>query len=105
MQKETLIEYLQRKIKKQKGDYKNKILFSQRILNPYLKIQYKFSKDYRNNIQMQLDLIENAIIDPNGLGGINLALHNAHVPKNYYDIFYRLFREMGGGIHKIQKLQ
>ncbi|WP_181881434.1 FkbM family methyltransferase [Helicobacter sp. MIT 99-5507] len=101
MQKETLLEYLQRKIKRQRGDYKNKILFSQRILNPYLKVKYRFSKDYKNALAMQLDLIENAIVDPNGIGGINLKLHNAHVPKRYYDIFYRIFREMGGGNPKI----
>ena len=97
MQKETLLEYLQRKIKRQKGDYKNKILFSQRILNPYLKIKMR-----KKEITTQLDLIENAIVDPNGLGGINLKLHNAHIPKRYYDIFYRLFKEnMGGGNPKI----
>ena len=102
MQKETLFQYLERKIKKQRGDYENKILFSQRILNPYLKVKYRFSKDYKNALAMQLDLIENAIVDPNGIGGINLKLHNAHVPKNYYDIFYRIFREMGGGIQRLQ---
>lgn len=97
MQKETLFEYIQRKIKKQKGDYKNKILFSQRILSPYQKLSYRFSKDYKSPYQKQLDLIQNAIVDPNGFGGINLKLYNAHIPKQYYDIFYNLFRENRGG--------
>ena len=101
MQKETLFEYIQRKIKKQKGDYKNKILFSQRILSPYQKLSYRFSKDYKSPYQKQLDLIQNAIVDPNGFGGINLKLYNAHIPKQYYDIFYNLFRENRGGESRV----
>ncbi|RAX53986.1 hypothetical protein CCY99_04690 [Helicobacter sp. 16-1353] len=90
MQQETFWEYINRKIKKQKGDYKNKILFSQRVLynlrrlNPILRIRDKFA--YYTN---RLDLLQNALAD-NGLGLLELRLHNAHIPTQYFDIFYKL---------------
>lgn len=36
-------------------------------------------------------LLFNAICDPNGLGGLDLKLENAHIPKQYYEIFYKMF--------------
>lgn len=48
------------------------------------------SSAYNNDLQKRVALLENAIIDPQGLGKIDLILHNAHIPKRYYEIFYKL---------------
>ncbi|WP_095331337.1 hypothetical protein [Helicobacter sp. 11S02596-1] len=97
MQKETFFQYLKRKIQKRKGA-KNQILFSTRVLQfpSNLKKFFDFTRT------SHLYLIENAIADPNGLGGLELKLHNAHVPREYCDIFYNLLvlsskKQMGGG--------
>lgn len=98
---ETFLEYLMRKINKTAPD-KHKILFSTRVkrrkfyrilTHPY-KLWIAFMNSavsaYRQDLARRLTLIENAIVDPQGLGGLDLKLHNAHIPQRYYDIFYKL---------------
>lgn len=100
MQKESFLEYIVRKIRRQKGDYKNKILFSQRIIDSgwNLSRKYKTFKKCLTNTH-HIPLIQDALCDSNGLGMLNLRLYNAHVPKMYYDIFYKipLVAKWGGG--------
>lgn len=98
---ETFLEYLHRKITRQKADT-SKILFSTRVkqniffclfVAPYkliIAFRNSASNAYNNDLQKRITLLENAIIDPQGLGKIDLMLHNAHIPKRYYEIFYKL---------------
>lgn len=44
--------------------------------------------------------LANALSDPKGLGKLELMLHNAHIPSQHYDIFYKMFAlqfTQGGG--------
>lgn len=98
---ETFLQYLSRKITGKAPD-KHKILFSTRVkqniffrilISPYkLIIAFRnlAGSAYRLDLAKRLTLLENAIIDPQGLGGLDLKLHNAHIPQQYYDIFYKL---------------
>lgn len=98
---ETFLEYLRRKITHQKADT-SKILFSTRVkqniffrifVAPYkliIALKNGASSAYNNDLQKRIMLLENAIIDPQGLEKIDLMLHNAHIPKRYYEIFYKL---------------
>ena len=36
----------------------------------------------------RLPYLQEALADPNGLGGLQLRLFNAHIPQAYYGIFY-----------------
>lgn len=99
---ETFLEYLMRKINKTAPD-KSKMLFPTRIKEHIffkaIMFPYKLLVVFKNSIansyqsgdlQNRLALIQNAIVDPQGLGGLDLKLHNAHIPQQYYDIFYKL---------------
>lgn len=93
---ETFLQYLQRKITGKTLD-KSKKSFSYRVKqNVFYRLFFTphkliaTLKDNNNDLQNRLALIENAIIDPQGLGGLDLKLHNAHIPQRYYEIFYKL---------------
>ncbi|VEG60738.1 methyltransferase, FkbM family [Campylobacter jejuni subsp. doylei] len=53
----------------------------------------------QENVYNTLHLIKGAIADPQGLGRLNLLLDNARIPKQYYDIFYKMLYvdNIGGG--------
>ncbi len=53
----------------------------------------------QENVYNALHLIQGAIADPQGLGRLNLLLDNARIPKQYYDIFYKMLYvdKYGGG--------
>ncbi|MGX3011122.1 FkbM family methyltransferase [Helicobacter sp. 23-1044] len=98
---ETFLEYLERKITRKAPDM-SKVLFSSRVkqniffriaLAPYklvIALKNAASSAYNSDLQKRIALLTNATIDPNGLGKIDLMLHNAHIPKRYYEIFYKL---------------
>lgn len=77
-------------------------LFS--LFKPKLKNRFTrsgaFINDFRREVKENFELISNAISDKNGMGALNLMLHNTHVPRQHYDIFYKAydFKEQNGSL-------
>ncbi len=61
---------------------------------PFKKYRRKFKNKYlpikKHNVKKHLEILRNAIIDPNGIGFLNMMLENACVPKKYAFIFYNM---------------
>ncbi|MDE6886562.1 MAG: hypothetical protein K2P17_05960 [Helicobacteraceae bacterium] len=72
----------------------NSIKFVQKYFTSQLKRIQNLVMQYRTMKLKKISLIileiVNTLLDDKGLWKLNL-IHNAYIPKQYYDIFYKIF--------------